>query len=76
MREEPSWTWTSANRQPAGRFCTHGTSAADGTDWAISHSGSRLLQSTALMYREVLTRSDRASQATVAVRRRGNPPRG
>ena len=54
----------------------HGTSAADGTDWAISHSGSRLLQSTALMFREVLTRSDRAprrqSLSVAAATRRGS----
>src|SRR5829696_958649 len=29
------------NLQPAGNDGTHGTSEADGSDWAISHNGSR-----------------------------------
>jgi hypothetical protein len=29
------------NRQPAGNDGTHGTSEADGTDWAWSYNGSR-----------------------------------
>src|SRR4029450_11849680 len=32
---------TVMNLQPAGSDDTHGTSEADGTAWAISHSGSR-----------------------------------
>jgi hypothetical protein len=42
---------------PTGRNCTHGTSDADGTDWAISHSGSRSLQSRRLMCSGVCTAS-------------------
>jgi hypothetical protein len=62
IRERPFWTRTSATVQPAGISCMQGTSAADGTDWAISHSGSPLLQPMSVVYREVLTRSVRSLQ--------------
>ena len=42
--------------------CTHGTRAAEGTDWAISHSGSRPVQAISRLYREVPTRLPRSLQ--------------
>src|SRR4029453_5611844 len=49
---------------------------ADRTDWAISHSGSPLLQSTTLTYRGGLTRAAPRPPAPVAVHPPGTPPRG
>src|SRR4030095_2685111 len=46
MTERPSLTATLVTVQPGRRDSTQGTSDADGTDWAISHSGSRSLQPT------------------------------
>jgi hypothetical protein len=47
--DRPSLTVTPASVQPAGKERTHGTSDADGTDWASSHSGSRSVQLRFLM---------------------------
>jgi hypothetical protein len=51
----PSLTATSATVQPGSRVRTHGTSDADGTDWASSHSGSGCVQSRPWTLSEVLT---------------------
>jgi hypothetical protein len=48
ISDRPLLTATSATLQPTGRNCTQGTRDADGTDWAISHSGSRSPQLTSL----------------------------
>ena len=38
--DKPFLAFAVATVQPAGSVRTHGTSDADGTDWARSHSGS------------------------------------
>jgi hypothetical protein len=48
--ERPSLTVTLLSVQPAGRDRRHGTSDADGTDWASSHCGSRSVQARLPMY--------------------------
>src|SRR6266540_2048795 len=55
MTDRPLLTPTSATFQPGSRDRTHGTSDADGTDWASSHSGSRWVQERLLVFTDVLT---------------------
>ena len=54
--ERPSLTATFPTDQPTGRGArTHGTSDADGTDWASSHNASMSVQSTSVRFSGVLT---------------------
>src|SRR5215213_11384586 len=56
ITERPLLTATSATLQPTGSSCTQGTSDADGTDWAINHSGWRSPQPASLTPSGVSTR--------------------
>src|SRR6266511_1964903 len=57
MTDWPSFTVTFLSVQPVGRDRRHGTSDADGTDWASNHSGSRRVQPRLAVYSGVLPAS-------------------
>src|SRR4029450_2258271 len=67
MTERPSLTVAPATVQPSGRYRTQGTSEADGTDWACSHSGSRWAQPGSLLYSGVLPASLLAKPSAMLV---------
>ena len=78
MTERPSLTATFSSDQPTGRSRTHGTSEADGTAWAWSHSGSRSVQGRLETSIEVLAAASllvvEISAATVSTSRTAVAP--